>query len=471
MSCIHYKFRSALEYDTITFDGLSISLADLKHSIIAQKKFAKNTDFDLEVTNAQTKEQYKDDMTMIPKNSSVVVRRIPIGTKSKAQLAAERSSPFSSGEQKTSTLQDYQVPKTNKLSKVADLANADASEEDKLKAMMKQSGEDWDPSQYVRGRRPYAPGVPVPQNYVCYRCGKPGHFIRNCPTNGDNRFDVPKAKRTTGIPRTFLGTTSEGAASPPTRASPSLPDGDSKTKAKDKDSSSKKVPSELRCPSCSNLLTDAVLIPCCGTSYCDDCIRNYLLENEQECPSCGAENVSPDSLVINKQLRQAVNTFKNARPASPYVTQVTKSAVVTNKSTEVKSQPASKDVADSVSDKTVSESKPAVENKVVKEINDNERKTKESSPKPPQVVNPPASEPQPIRVHHRDAMSQQGGGFKPAGAPFDPRRRQGDFHPRGAPRVPDVRHGLPEPVIPHGLPPDHVPRVPAVGLICQVHLI
>ena len=33
---------------------------------------------------------------------------------------------------------------------------------------------------------------------------------------------------------------------------------------------------------------------------------------------------------------------------------------------------------------------------------------------------------------------------------------------RGAPRVPDVRHGLPEPVIPHGLPPDHVPRVPAV---------
>lgn len=30
---------------------------------------------------------------------------------------------------------------------VADLANADASEEDKLKAMMKQSGEDWEPSQ------------------------------------------------------------------------------------------------------------------------------------------------------------------------------------------------------------------------------------------------------------------------------------------------------------------------------------
>lgn len=56
MSCIHYKFRSSLEYDTITFDGLAISLGDLKRSIMAQKKIAKVTDFDLEITNAQTKE-------------------------------------------------------------------------------------------------------------------------------------------------------------------------------------------------------------------------------------------------------------------------------------------------------------------------------------------------------------------------------------------------------------------------------
>ncbi|EDO35477.1 predicted protein, partial [Nematostella vectensis] len=73
----------------------------------------------------------------------------------------------------------------------------------------------------------------------------------------------------------------------------------------------RKVPSELRCPMCKNLLTDTVLIPCCGTSYCDECIRTYLLENEQECPTCGAESVSPDSLIINKQLRQ-VNTNSSA---------------------------------------------------------------------------------------------------------------------------------------------------------------
>ena len=56
MSSVHYKFRSSLEYDTLSFDGPSISLSDLRDAIMVQKKFGKNSDFTLEVTNAQTKE-------------------------------------------------------------------------------------------------------------------------------------------------------------------------------------------------------------------------------------------------------------------------------------------------------------------------------------------------------------------------------------------------------------------------------
>ena len=33
-----------------------------------------------------------------------------------------------------------------------------------------------------------------------------GHFIGVCPTLGDENFDKPKLKRTTGIPKTFLKT-------------------------------------------------------------------------------------------------------------------------------------------------------------------------------------------------------------------------------------------------------------------------
>ncbi|XP_060116971.1 E3 ubiquitin-protein ligase RBBP6-like isoform X1 [Heteronotia binoei] len=78
MSCVHYKFSSKLNYDTVTFDGLHISLCDLKRQIMGREKL-KAADCDLQITNAQTKEEYTDDNALIPKNSSVIVRRIPIG--------------------------------------------------------------------------------------------------------------------------------------------------------------------------------------------------------------------------------------------------------------------------------------------------------------------------------------------------------------------------------------------------------
>jgi len=53
---VHYKFKTSLEFDTITFDGLHISVADLKKAILHQKRIGKTTDFDLQITNAQTKE-------------------------------------------------------------------------------------------------------------------------------------------------------------------------------------------------------------------------------------------------------------------------------------------------------------------------------------------------------------------------------------------------------------------------------
>ena len=55
MSCVHYKFSSKLNYDTVTFDGLHISLCDLKKQIMGREKL-KAADCDLQITNTQTKE-------------------------------------------------------------------------------------------------------------------------------------------------------------------------------------------------------------------------------------------------------------------------------------------------------------------------------------------------------------------------------------------------------------------------------
>jgi E3 ubiquitin-protein ligase RBBP6 len=78
MSSVHYKFKSSIEYDTVTFDGLHISLADLKKAICTQKKITR-AEFDLQVTNAQTGEEYSNNDALIPKNASVVIVRVPIG--------------------------------------------------------------------------------------------------------------------------------------------------------------------------------------------------------------------------------------------------------------------------------------------------------------------------------------------------------------------------------------------------------
>ena len=41
------------------------------------------------------------------------------------------------------------------------------------------------------------PRVPW-DDYVCVRCGIPGHFVRDCPTNNDRNFDPSRFK---GVPR------------------------------------------------------------------------------------------------------------------------------------------------------------------------------------------------------------------------------------------------------------------------------
>ena len=55
MSCIHFKFKSSLDYEKVTFDGLHISLADLKDRIMKQKKIGLSNEFKLEVVDAQNK--------------------------------------------------------------------------------------------------------------------------------------------------------------------------------------------------------------------------------------------------------------------------------------------------------------------------------------------------------------------------------------------------------------------------------
>ncbi|KAI9252279.1 hypothetical protein BDA99DRAFT_520608 [Phascolomyces articulosus] len=87
-----------------------------------------------------------------------------------------------------------------------------------------------------------------PVGYVCFKCRQPGHWIYYCP-------NVPKGQF---VPR------------PGMNGSPS-------TQQQRDPVSMKEKPVELTCRICGNLMKDAVLVPCCGKSFCKECTYNVLL--------------------------------------------------------------------------------------------------------------------------------------------------------------------------------------------------
>lgn len=78
MSYIHFKSVYNKNYDKVTFDSPSLTLSQLKKLIIEKSKFkqTKQLDFDLEITNADTNEVYRNENENIMKNSRVHVKRI-----------------------------------------------------------------------------------------------------------------------------------------------------------------------------------------------------------------------------------------------------------------------------------------------------------------------------------------------------------------------------------------------------------
>lgn len=97
----------------------------------------------------------------------------------------------------------------------------------------------------------------VPSTYRCHKCQKMGHWIKNCPLNTHHDTPHTEIKRNTGIPRSFINAAGNSPANEPII----LPPMEKK----------QEIPDDLICSICKDLFTDAVMIPCCGSSFCDEC--------------------------------------------------------------------------------------------------------------------------------------------------------------------------------------------------------
>lgn len=378
---VYYKFKSQKEPSRITFDGTGISVWDLKREIILQNKMGRGTDFDLGVYNADTNDEYKDDNYLIPRSTQVIARRLPPAKpgRGSAQLYVSdvNGGADTTGASRFSTNANaggvrppenaYRGPMSMRFdaTKAASpvpssssgtgaplntTAAATGGEADSIAAMFQASSAQWDETQermshatyrdrsgqVRRGgpprpmttqRPPHLADRPPPNGYVCFRCGKPGHWIQECPTNDDKDFDNrPRFKRTTGIPKSMLKTveqptdedhragvmlTADGTYVVAQVDSESWRKNRVRTKPLTQSDVYQSTPTNtaLACPLCSKLLRDAVKTPCCGTKYCEECIQTHLLEHEFICAECERRIPDLDQLRPDEEARKSVREY------------------------------------------------------------------------------------------------------------------------------------------------------------------
>ncbi|PON43170.1 zinc finger protein [Parasponia andersonii] len=355
---VYYKFKSAKDYDSIAMDGPFISVGTLKEKIFETKHLGRGTDFDLVVTNAQTNEEYLDEAMLIPKNTSVLIRRVPGRPRMpivtdpipKVEDKVEEPEPertsFPVADASVMKYPDdsewddlggdlYEIPEvvpvqpSNVLPEAPPTNKVD--EDSKIKALIDTPALDWQrqgPDGFGPGRS-FGRGMggrtmngrgygrvglerkTPPHGYICHRCRVPGHFIQHCPTNGDPNFDIKKVKPPTGIPKSMLMATPDGSYALPSGAVAVLKPNEAafEKEIEGLPSTTRSVgdlPPELHCPLCKEVMKDAVLTSkCCFKSFCDKCIRDYIISKSM-CV-CGATNILADDLLPNKTLRDTIN--------------------------------------------------------------------------------------------------------------------------------------------------------------------
>lgn len=174
-----------------------------------------------------------------------------------------------------------------------------------------------------------------------------GHFIQACPTNDDPAYDGrARVKRTTGIPRTFLRTVEKPAAltndgtvddtiqpsgvmvnaegdwviAEPDNASWEQYQAKAKVSAAAREAEalgSKELQEKgLECSMDKRLFVEPTKTPCCGTTYCHDCITNALLENDLRCPQCSTDSILIDNLIADDEMNAKIRAYEDEKAAS-----------------------------------------------------------------------------------------------------------------------------------------------------------
>ncbi|KAK9741584.1 hypothetical protein RND81_03G115200 [Saponaria officinalis] len=284
---IRFKFRSSPNFDTVDIgDQSSISIRDLKSKIVLKKHLNLCHDFDLTFFDHVSCLEYTDENTRIPAGSSVVVKRVP--AKSSPSFWELDVTAGNVGTGNAHHVNNVEPP-------ILDFGGIETDD----------FGVDLCPplAANVVDYQKLSPNIDEKKDPLAIRCSakvpvrgdKPGATL----ATQSNPKDFNANERSTLVmhskPITKEQTVLARAGAVNNTALERFD-----------------MPLELKCSLCASFFKEAVMIPCCQHSFCEECIRLALTQNSR-CPMCSSSKCKPEDLLPNLSLRQAIERFLNSR--------------------------------------------------------------------------------------------------------------------------------------------------------------
>ncbi|XP_038711862.1 E3 ubiquitin-protein ligase RBBP6-like [Tripterygium wilfordii] len=278
---IRFKFRSLLNYESVEIgDRPSISLRELVLKIVHKKNLDVRQDCDVLFSDAFTGQEYADNNIMIPSGSTVIIKRLPLGSLPSAMKLIDS---FEECRVKDTKTVDASLPMDVEDINFDDLGD-DLSLPDAILLCSDIDNSKKKSLSFEKANNELrrCSGQPIVGSQKHEADNLIGASLRVERNASEKKCDV-KAWMQFG----------QTAIADPSALQ------------------KRNIPSKLRCPLCDGIFKDAVIILCCQYSFCEECIHQELVEKAR-CPKCFCAKNEIEDLVPNITLRKLIENNRES---------------------------------------------------------------------------------------------------------------------------------------------------------------